>query len=142
MQKLRSFDKKETTPEIYINNNKTDFHSKWNIKIQKVGKMLILQKETSDLINCSYQQWYEKFKKNCIKSHCIQIPEDVKFYLKQDLFILPKECTPVSKSSETKFIGEASNFAEDEEEEIDTAPAFPEFSKQISDILRKLGKLL
>lgn len=103
--------------------------------------MLIKQKELSDLISCSYQNWYEDYKKNCIKSHCLQIPHQVENYLKQDFFILPKECnaTKSASSSNTKTIGESSSFSDDEDDE-DAAPEFKEFSDKIVKIIEKLGK--
>lgn len=101
--------------------------------------MLIHQKETSDLIACSYHNWYEDYKKHCIKSYSIEVPEDVLNYLKQDFFVLPKECKITSTNSfETKQVGEASNFEDDDEEE--TLPTFSEFSNKIKRIIDKLGK--
>ncbi|KAG5675293.1 hypothetical protein PVAND_005205 [Polypedilum vanderplanki] len=106
--------------------------------------MLIQQKEISELISCSYHKIYEQFKKNCIKTYYLSIPTDVLNYLKQDLFILPKECnlhTGLSSQTEnTKFIGEASNFSDEEDDDDENVvPEFPEFSKQILEILDKLG---
>lgn len=104
--------------------------------------MLIHQKEISDLHSCAYNNWYEDFKKNCIKSHCLQIPDNVLNYLKADFFILPQECNPVetgNSSQNTKTVGETSNFDEDNDEEDEKAPSFTDFSNQIKDILKELG---
>lgn len=107
--------------------------------------MLIQQKEISDLINCSYHNWYESYRKNSIKSYCLQIPADVLNYLKQDFFILPKECNlqnSIASSSNTKVIGEATNFDDDDEElddENQECPEFTDFSNKILEILNKLG---
>lgn len=106
--------------------------------------MLIHQKETSDLITCSYHSWYENFKKHCIKSHSLELPVDVLNYLKQDFFILPKECkmTAMFNSEQTKAVGEASNFENyDDDDDEEEPPTFPEFSNKIKKILDKLGKL-
>ena len=102
---------------------------------------MLKEKEFSDLLTCSYHNWHEDYKKHCIKSHCLPIPDDVLNYLKQDLFVLPKECKVSSSSStsETRTVGEATNFEESEEEE-NPAPSFPEFSEKISKIIEKLGK--
>lgn len=108
---------------------------------EKSGKMLIQQKELSDLVVCSYHNWYEDYKKNCIKSFCLQINQDVLNYLKQDLFILPKECNlsnTAASSSNTKTIGESSSFSDDDEEPS-VVPEFKEFSDKIVDIIDKLG---
>lgn len=106
--------------------------------------MLIHQKEVSDLMTCSYYNWHENFKKHCIKSHCLQIPENVLNYLKQDLFVLPTECKILhsgqsSQSSDRKTVGEATNFDESDDEE-ETPPTFPEFSQKITKTIEKLGK--
>lgn len=102
--------------------------------------MLTRQKELSDLINCSYQNWYEDFRKNAIKSFVLPIPNEVLSYLKQDLFVLPKECTPVGGSSGASYVGQESNFDDDDTEGTD-APEFPTFSQKINETLHKLGKL-
>lgn len=101
--------------------------------------MLTRQKELSDLIVCSYHNWYEEFRKNCIKSFVLPIPQEVLKYLQQDFFILPKECAPVGSSSGACFVGEESNFDDDDTEGADV-PEFPAFSKQISEVVKKLGE--
>lgn len=101
--------------------------------------MLTRQKELSDLIVCSYHNWYEEFRKNCIKSFVLPIPPEVMKYLEQDFFILPKECAPVGSSSGASFVGEESNF-DDEDTEGADIPEFPVFSKSITDVLKKLGE--
>lgn len=103
--------------------------------------MLTRQKELSDLISCSYQSWYEDFRKNSIKSFLLQIPPEVLAYLRQDFFVLPKECKLGGTSSEATFVGEETNFDEEDSTEVD-APEFPEFSKTITETLTKLGKLI
>lgn len=104
--------------------------------------MLIHQKEISDLLTCSYQNWHENFKKHCIKSHCLEIPENVLSYLKQDLFVLPTECKALHSdsghSSNTATVGETTNF-EDADEDEEAPPSFPEFSQRISKTIEKLG---
>ena len=102
--------------------------------------MLIHQKETSDLITCAYHNWYENFKKHCIKSHSLELPADVLNYLKQDFFVLPKECKiSTSNSDQTTTVGEASNFENDGDDDEEEPPTFPEFSNKIKRILEKLG---
>lgn len=107
--------------------------------VNKLQEMLTRQKEISDLVNCSYHNWYEVFQKNSIKSFVLPIPADVLSYLRQEFFILPKECTPVGSSSGASFVGEETNFDDDDTEGTE-APEFPEFSKEIADTLKKLGK--
>lgn len=108
---------------------------------KKNFKMLTRQKEISDLINCSYQNWYEDFRKNSIKSFVLPIPQKVLEYLRQDFFILPKECAPVGSSSGASFVGEESNFEDEDTEGAESdVPEFPEFSKEIAGTLKKLGK--
>lgn len=101
--------------------------------------MLTRQKEISDLVCCSYQNWYESFRKNCIKSFILPIPPEVLKYYRDEFFILPKECNPVGSTS-ASFVGEETNF-EDEDTESADAPEFQDFSKQITDTLKKLGKI-
>jgi D123 len=100
--------------------------------------MLTRQKEVSDLVTCSYQNWYDDFRKNSIKSFVLPIPAEALKYFRDEFFILPKECAPVGTSS-ASFVGEETNF-EDEDSEDTDVPEFPEFSKQISETLKKLGK--
>lgn len=101
--------------------------------------MLTRQKEVSDLINCSYQNWYDDFRKNSIKSFVLPIPKEVLKYFRQDLFVLPKECTPARSSSSSDFVGEKIDFDDDDTEDVEV-PEFPEFSKIISETLNKLGE--
>ena len=43
--------------------------------------------DISDLLKpCSFQNWYDLFKKNSIRSICLPLPEDVLDYLKKDIF--------------------------------------------------------
>lgn len=103
--------------------------------------MLTRQKEVSDLVACSYHNWYDEFRKNSIKSFVLPIPHEVLNYLQQDFFILPKECAPVGGSSAgASYVGEETNF-DDEDTEGADVPEFPAFSKEISDTLKKLGEL-
>lgn len=90
-------------------------------------------------MSCSYQNWYDDFRKNSIKSFVLPIPKEVLSYLRQEFFVLPKECTPVGASSGASFVGEETVF-DDEDTEEGEAPAFPEFSKEIHETLKKLGK--
>lgn len=107
--------------------------------------MLTRQKEIGDLAACSYHNWYETFSKHCIKSVVLPIPSNVLLYLKNEFFVLPKECSPSSSSggggsssSSAKFVGEESNF-DDEDTEACEMPEFPEFSKLIQTTLDSLG---
>lgn len=103
--------------------------------------MLTRQKERSDLINCSYHNWYENFRKNAIKSFVLPIPGEVLKYLKDDFFVLPKECTPAGGSSAgASYVGEETNFDDEDTEGVDV-PEFPAFSKEISATLKKLGEI-
>jgi predicted RNA methylase len=102
--------------------------------------MLTRHKEINELIVCSYHNWYEDFKKNCIKSYVLPIPEDVLKYLKDEFFILPRECLQNATVSNVKFVGEESNF-DDEDTETTEVPEFTEFSKQIQETLNGLGNL-
>lgn len=101
--------------------------------------MLTRQKEISDLANCSYHNWYETFRKHCIKSVVIPIPPNVLKYLRDEFFILPKECSLSEGSSSSKFVGEESNFDDDDTETTET-PEFPEFSKLIQETLINFGE--
>lgn len=94
------------------------------------------------MICCSYNYWYEDFRKNCIKSFVLPIPPDVLEYLQQDLFVLPVECTPAGGSSSScAFVGEKTDFG-DEDTEDAGAPEFREFSKVISETIEKLGEFV
>lgn len=100
----------------------------------------MLNKNQQELNECSFHNWHETFSKNSIKAFCLPIPANVLEFLRADLFILPKECVVSSAgSSADNFVGEESNFDEDDTESVE-APEFPEFSKAIVDAINKLGK--
>lgn len=106
--------------------------------------MLTRQKEISDLAACSCHNWYEAFSKHCIKSVVLPIPANVLKYLRNEFFILPKECSPSSdggssSSTSAQFVGEESNFDDDDTETCET-PEFPEFSKLLRETLEGLGE--
>ncbi|KXJ70688.1 hypothetical protein RP20_CCG022758 [Aedes albopictus] len=89
---------------------------------------------------CMFVNWYGQLKKNTIKSFVIPIPDDVLAYLRQDLVILPKECSTLHSSEDTKtkhFNSYDDQFSDDEEDE--ELPEFPEFSKKLADAIEKLG---
>ncbi|XP_040168735.1 cell division cycle protein 123 homolog [Anopheles arabiensis] len=100
---------------------------------------------------CMHVNWYELFRKNTIKSCIIPVPDDVLAYLRQDMLILPKECsnfTDVSTGEgfqtthynafDDQFDGtdsEGEDGADDDQEQ----PAFPEFSQSLTDAIQSLG---
>lgn len=102
---------------------------------------MLLQNIELEQVACMLVNWYDQFKKNTIKSYIIPIPEDVIIYLRQDLVILPKECSNTTSSTDTKtkhFNSYDDQFS-DEDEDDEILPEFPEFSKTITDSIEKLG---
>lgn len=99
-----------------------------NIELEKAACMLV--------------NWYDQFRKNTIKAQIVPVPDDVLEYLRQDLVILPKECSVLSSSdtSKTKHFNTYNDeFSDDEEDDEEELPAFPEFSKKLSNSIEKLG---
>lgn len=95
-----------------------------NIELEKAACMLV--------------NWYDQLKKNTIKSYIIPIPDDVLAYLRQDMVILPKECSILHTSETNKISSYDDQFSDDEDEEADL-PEFPDFSKKLADTIEKLG---
>ncbi|XP_055638733.1 cell division cycle protein 123 homolog [Toxorhynchites rutilus septentrionalis] len=102
---------------------------------------MLLQNIELEKVACMLVNWYHQFKKNTIKSYIIPIPEDVIAYLRQELMILPKECsnTPSLGDTKTKHFNSYDDVFSDEDEEDEMVPEFPEFSKSITDTIGKLG---
>lgn len=83
---------------------------------------------TSEVLWCSIDNWYPKFKKVCTKTVVLPVPNEVLEYLKSDgSLILPKECSKDDENDEE----ESENEAE--------APSFPEFSALIEQTIDRLG---
>uniref|UniRef100_A0A182RC88 Uncharacterized protein n=1 Tax=Anopheles funestus TaxID=62324 RepID=A0A182RC88_ANOFN len=100
---------------------------------------------------CMHVNWYDLFRKNTIKSCIIPVPEDVLAYLRQDMLILPKECTNFTDVStgegfqtthynafDDQF-GDGDSEAEDAEDAEDEQPAFTAFSQTLTDAIKSLG---
>lgn len=87
--------------------------------------------------------WYDQLRKNTIKSYIIPIPDDVLAYLRQDLVILPKECSNLSSSETNKvkhFNSYDDHFSDDDDEDDDAdLPTFPDFSRKLAEAIEKLG---
>ncbi|XP_058452926.1 cell division cycle protein 123 homolog [Malaya genurostris] len=102
---------------------------------------MLLRNIDTEKAACMIANWYEIFEKNTIKSQIIPIPVDVLDYLRQDIVILPKECTNILSpdATRTKHFNSYNDQFSDDEEDGDTLPEFPEFSRQIADAIEKLG---
>lgn len=103
---------------------------------------MLLRNIELEKAECMFVNWYEQLKKNTIKSYVIPIPDDVLAYLRQDLVILPKECSQLHSSEDTKtkhFNSYDDQFSDDDEAEDEDLPEFPEFSKKLADAIEKLG---
>ena len=49
--------------------------------------------KVSDVLECSFDRWYEKFEKVTIKSEILPIPDNVLNYLQDNgKLVLPSEC--------------------------------------------------
>lgn len=83
----------------------------------------------SDVKWCSIENWYEKFRKVTFKTRILPIPNEVIDYLRSDgSLILPKECN-----------AEESDEVEDEDDNENAQPSFPDFNHQIKAALEELG---
>lgn len=102
---------------------------------------------------CMHVNWYELFRKDTIKSCIIPVPDDVLAYLRQDMLILPRECsnfTDVSTGEgfqtthynafEEQFGSDGNAEPEEEEDDSeDEQPTFPAFSQTLKDAIESLG---
>uniref|UniRef100_A0A182W7A0 Uncharacterized protein n=1 Tax=Anopheles minimus TaxID=112268 RepID=A0A182W7A0_9DIPT len=97
---------------------------------------------------CMHVNWYDLFRKDTIKSFTVTVPEDVLAYLRQDMLILPKECTNFTdvrtgegfqtthyNAFDDQF-GESDSDGEDTEDE---QPEFTAFSQTLTDAIESLG---
>ncbi|XP_063994534.1 translation initiation factor eIF2 assembly protein-like [Diachasmimorpha longicaudata] len=85
---------------------------------------------------CSICTWYPNFAKVSIESRVLVIPDEVSQYLEHDAFVLPSEAVgkPVENGEWTD--GSA---VDDSGEEAEVQPSFPEFSKQIQEVIDEFG---
>ncbi|XP_011876156.1 PREDICTED: cell division cycle protein 123 homolog [Vollenhovia emeryi] len=83
-------------------------------------------------LECSFSSWYPTFKKDSLEARILRIPDEVLKYLEHDTFILPLEATGSFPDSSEWADGSP---VTREEEETDCQPTFPEFSRQIQEIL-------
>lgn len=81
----------------------------------------------------SFPEWYKDFKKISIRSHIVNIPDNVLEYLKDEMIVLPKECEPTNTTND---LGD-DYLDEDTEETV--PPEFPEFSKELQEKLKVLN---
>uniref|UniRef100_A0A182NU75 Uncharacterized protein n=1 Tax=Anopheles dirus TaxID=7168 RepID=A0A182NU75_9DIPT len=100
---------------------------------------------------CMHVNWYELFRKNTIRSCIIPVPADVLAYLRQDMLILPKECSNFTDVSTgdgfqtthydafSDQFGDNDSDADDTEDSETEQPAFPEFSQSLTDAIGSLG---
>ncbi|CAO1300908.1 unnamed protein product [Diamesa serratosioi] len=90
------------------------------------------------LVPFSFHNWYDHFKKNSIRSFCLPLPSNVLNYMREDKFILPKECDFGDGGNDYEYVGDETNFDEDDTEQTEV-PEFANFSRQIKDTIKKLG---
>ncbi|CAG5100820.1 Similar to CDC123: Cell division cycle protein 123 homolog (Macaca fascicularis) [Cotesia congregata] len=88
------------------------------------------------VIECSISTWYSEFTKNSLETVVLQIPDNFLNYLEHDAFILPVEATD-NKIRNIKWSDGSSG--QDNLTEDSAQPTFPEFSKQIQDVIDDFG---
>ncbi|XP_064488673.1 translation initiation factor eIF2 assembly protein-like [Ornithodoros turicata] len=91
-----------------------------------------------DVLNCSFPEWYGKFKKVTIKSLLIPLPKEFIDYLHSDGVVLPTgSSAPPSQGRDYDSDSEVDWDEADREE--NEAPSFPELQEQVSKAIRELG---
>lgn len=91
----------------------------------------------SDVLACSFPEWYDRFAKVTMKSIILPLPDDVLSHLlSKDSLRLPKECDKDFPSLERHSDEEAG-----EDEAGSKPPSFPAFSSQIEKALEELGRV-
>ncbi|XP_058062020.1 cell division cycle protein 123 homolog isoform X1 [Anopheles bellator] len=98
---------------------------------------------------CMIVNWYDLFRKNTIKACIVPVPADVVEYLRQDMLILPAECSNISSNvsasegyQTTHFNAFDDQFGDsdgDDQDPPESQPTFPAFSKTLTDAIRSLG---
>ncbi|KKA26772.1 hypothetical protein TD95_001695 [Thielaviopsis punctulata] len=104
----------------------------------------------SHIINCSYDQWFPKYRTSCIKTRIIPLTDVVINYIKEDGILLADDedqdeaadeewhSTPVSSG----YVQEVDSDSEDSEEEEDPKPPntrFPVEHTAIKNAIKELG---
>jgi len=103
-----------------------------------------------DVLECSFDNWYEQFEKVTIKSEILPIPDNVLTYLQDNgKLVLPSECdrenfncTEEDYDDFGDVDWEARDNTEPQEAEDPEAthhPTFPEFSSKVKNIIKDLG---
>ncbi|XP_015599767.1 cell division cycle protein 123 homolog [Cephus cinctus] len=85
----------------------------------------------------SFSVWYPRFTKDSLEAVVLPIPDNVLKYLEHDAFVLPLEAAKsVPYSSEWS---DGSPVNQESAEDSECQPTFPDFSKQIQEVLDKFG---
>lgn len=82
----------------------------------------------------SFCSWYKQFKKHSLVATIIPIPDEILKYLEYDMFVLPAEAIKHSSSD-----NEWSDSGLPDEENPEYQPSFPEFSKNVQDVIDEYG---
>ncbi|GFU00151.1 cell division cycle protein 123 homolog [Nephila pilipes] len=95
-----------------------------------------------DVKKCSFQNWYNDFKKVTIKSIILPLPEEFVSYILKDGIVLPKNSgfgysVPINDSDTES--DDTEQTWEDNEEDEPEAPEFLDFDNSIKDAIKALG---
>jgi len=99
-----------------------------------------MSEEFNDRTACSFDNWYPQFKNDSIPAVVVDLPEDVLQYLKADGVVIPIEALVKKKPS--SYVDDITFKDWDSDGELDDEtppPTFPEFSRNLREIVSKLG---
>ncbi|KAI9146502.1 D123-domain-containing protein [Paraphysoderma sedebokerense] len=94
----------------------------------------------SDVLNCSFSAWYDKFKGHTIKSRIVKpLSNEFIQYLLADGVMLPLDPNGNQQQPYVTEIDDSSETNVDWDEDDDEAPSFPDLEHQIEAAIRELG---
>ncbi|XP_058795477.1 cell division cycle protein 123 homolog [Phymastichus coffea] len=104
------------------------------------GAVLVEMKSNISYVDYSFCQWYPLFSKNVLEAVMLPLPQDVCKYLEHDAFLLPLEAINKGNSCNSEW-SDGSAIKDEEEEDSEEQPTFPEFSKQVQQVIEKFGSV-
>lgn len=105
----------------------------------------------SEVLNCTFSEWYSRFKDHTIKSCILPLPTEFVDYLLADKVVLPEGTVMLSANNDGDDSDEEEN--KDDQDDVDweseegfaavaEEPCFPEFEAEVKAAIKKLGGMV